>query len=229
MNPDETAGATNTNRPSTSVVIEEIIDEKNTGEIDDVFLAEGEIDKETLQPKPPKFRLQSPNRLTSDNQEEVDDIELIFSSDDKELTQEDLISIAYYEPWQKCGQSGTPVLTNFASIGSDQEANNDSGNEADDGARDSVNSPTEIDVNRFYNAIKQSTNPQNSMQSNDSLNHGERRISASGKYSSLDSDNEGKADDSFDTSEQVGPNRVFSFIYLVHLLFCISITFYFIL
>lgn len=186
------------------MVIEEITEPKDTYEPDDVFLAEGEVDKDCLQPKPPKFRLQSPNRSTSDNQEEVDDIELIFSSDDKELTQEDLISIAYYEPWQKCGQSGTPVLTNFASIGSDQEANNDSGNEAGGETRDSTSSPTEIDVDRFYNAIKQSVAQQNSMHSNDSLNQGERRGGGIGKFSSLDrdSDNEGK-DDSFDTFEQV--------------------------
>lgn len=41
-----------------------------------------------------------------DNDDEVDDIELILSSDDKEYPQEDLVSISYYEPWQLCGQTG---------------------------------------------------------------------------------------------------------------------------
>ncbi|XP_052862591.1 uncharacterized protein LOC128269228 [Anopheles cruzii] len=59
----------------------------------------------------------------SENQEEVDDIELIFSSDDnaKDITQEDLVSISDYEPWHEAGQSGTPVLVSFAEMGSDQD------------------------------------------------------------------------------------------------------------
>ncbi|XP_059607515.1 uncharacterized protein LOC132255475 [Phlebotomus argentipes] len=55
-------------------------------------------------------------------QEEVDDIELIFSSDDnKDLLQEDLVSISDYEPWQAPGSSGTPVLVNFCSLGSEEQ------------------------------------------------------------------------------------------------------------
>ncbi|XP_050090046.1 uncharacterized protein LOC126574108 isoform X2 [Anopheles aquasalis] len=59
----------------------------------------------------------------SENQEEVDDIELIFSSDDnaKDITQEDLVSISDYEPWHETGQSGTPVLVSFANLGSDPD------------------------------------------------------------------------------------------------------------
>uniref|UniRef100_A0A182N3F3 Uncharacterized protein n=1 Tax=Anopheles dirus TaxID=7168 RepID=A0A182N3F3_9DIPT len=59
----------------------------------------------------------------SENQEEVDDIELIFSSDDnaKDITQEDLVSISDYEPWHEAGQSGTPVLVSFTNLASDQE------------------------------------------------------------------------------------------------------------
>ncbi|XP_053670371.1 uncharacterized protein LOC128720703 [Anopheles nili] len=59
----------------------------------------------------------------SENQEEVDDIELIFSSDDnaKDITQEDLVSISDCEPWHEAGQSGTPVLVSFTKLGSDQE------------------------------------------------------------------------------------------------------------
>lgn len=57
---------------------------------------------------------------TDDIPEEVDDIELIFSSDDnKEMIQEDLVSISEYEPWQEPGGTGTPVLTKFSTITSD--------------------------------------------------------------------------------------------------------------
>lgn len=57
-----------------------------------------------------------------ENSEEVDDIELIFSSDDKDYGQDDLVSIGGdYEPWEKAGSSGTPILMNFATVGSDQE------------------------------------------------------------------------------------------------------------
>lgn len=49
----------------------------------------------------------------SDNQEEVDDIELIFSSDDKDFGQEDLVSFTEYEPWQDPGGTGTPILVKF--------------------------------------------------------------------------------------------------------------------
>uniref|UniRef100_A0A182KDY3 Uncharacterized protein n=1 Tax=Anopheles christyi TaxID=43041 RepID=A0A182KDY3_9DIPT len=59
----------------------------------------------------------------SETQEEVDDIELIFSSDDnaKDITQEDLVSISDYEPWHEAGQAGTPVLVSFTNLASDQE------------------------------------------------------------------------------------------------------------
>lgn len=58
----------------------------------------------------------------NENSEEVDDIELIFSSDDKDFAQDDLVSIGGdYEPWEKVGSSGTPILVNFANVGSDQE------------------------------------------------------------------------------------------------------------
>lgn len=52
--------------------------------------------------------------------EDVDDIELIFSSDDnKEAIQEDLVSISEYEPWQEDGDPGTPVLTKFSTLTSE--------------------------------------------------------------------------------------------------------------
>lgn len=57
---------------------------------------------------------------TDDIPEEVDDIELIFSSDDnKDMIQEDLVSISEYEPWQEAGGTGTPVLTKFSTITTD--------------------------------------------------------------------------------------------------------------
>lgn len=70
----------------------------------------------------PTVQLQekSKNDSTSEHHEEVDDIELIFSSDEKhDMMQEDLVSISDYEPWQQAGVSGTPVLVKFSSIQSD--------------------------------------------------------------------------------------------------------------
>lgn len=74
-------------------------------------------------------RDQSEQISTFDNQEEVDDIELIFSSDDKDFPQEELVSISYYEPWHICGRSGTPVLVHFGSIKSDAESTEAGANE----------------------------------------------------------------------------------------------------
>lgn len=52
--------------------------------------------------------------------EEVDDIELIFSSEDnKEAIQEDLVSISEYEPWQEDGDGGMPILTKFSTLTSE--------------------------------------------------------------------------------------------------------------
>lgn len=53
--------------------------------------------------------------------EEVDDIELIFSSEDNkdETIQEDLVSISEYEPWQDGGDAGTPILTKFSTLTSE--------------------------------------------------------------------------------------------------------------
>lgn len=53
--------------------------------------------------------------------EEVDDIELIFSSEDNkdETIQEDLVSISEYEPWQEGGDVGMPILTKFSTLTSE--------------------------------------------------------------------------------------------------------------
>ncbi|XP_063702670.1 uncharacterized protein LOC134832536 [Culicoides brevitarsis] len=53
-------------------------------------------------------------KSASEHQEDqVDDIELIFSSDDKDFTQEDMVSFTEYEPWQEPGGTGTPILVKF--------------------------------------------------------------------------------------------------------------------
>lgn len=49
--------------------------------------------------------------------DEVDDIEVIFSSEDnKDMIQEDLVSISEYEPWQ---EEGDVILTKFATLTSE--------------------------------------------------------------------------------------------------------------
>lgn len=66
-----------------------------------------------------KLRRES-TQSQSEHPDEVDDIELIFSSDDnKEILQEDLVSISDYEPWQVAGSSGTPVLVKYSPLPSD--------------------------------------------------------------------------------------------------------------
>lgn len=52
--------------------------------------------------------------------DDVDDIELIFSSEDnKEVIQEDLVSLSEYEPWQEGGETGAPILTKFSTLTSE--------------------------------------------------------------------------------------------------------------
>lgn len=60
------------------------------------------------------------NEEADDIPEEVDNIELIFSSDDnKDMIQEDLVSLSEYEPWQEGGDEGTPILTKFSTLTSE--------------------------------------------------------------------------------------------------------------
>lgn len=148
----------------------------------------------------------------SDNQEEVDDIELIFSSDDKEYPQEDLVSISYYEPWQVCGQSGTPVLLNFGRISSDDAGQTNAGDSTEN------LSPSPIDPDRFYSAIKENVGnmgQQFSRESSDSLSfYGDNNNLRSNKSPSIDQNaDSGKVDtstdgmrrdESFDTFESAG-------------------------
>lgn len=147
----------------------------------------------------------SPHRSSIDNDDEVDDIELILSSDDKEFPQEDLVSISYYEPWQLCGQSGTPILVNFNQISSDNEG-------GDDEQREQF-SPSPIDPDQFYNAIKENVAQQQlSLESSDSLSVGDnlkRSYDFNSKSFSLEKEskrgdkNSLHRDESFDTFEQV--------------------------
>lgn len=159
----------------------------------------------------------SPHRSSVDNDEEVDDIELILSSDDKEFPQGDLVSISYYEPWQLCGQSGTPILVNFNNISSDNEG-------CDDG-REKM-SPSPIDPDQFYNAIKENVAQQQlSLESSDSLSLGDNlKQCYDFKTKSLSLDKEGDRkvcdenglirDESFDTFEQVSMTFKMNFFLL---------------
>lgn len=163
----------------------------------------------------------SPRRLPCENQEEVDDIELIFSSDDKELPQEDLVSISYYEPWHSIGQSGTPVLIGFGKLGSEAERTGDT-----DASEHEANlSPSPIDPDKFYKAIEKSVLAHEQQQlelcmgSVDSLDIGDgKRIVSDfyGRIKSLDmptatvnDENDLRRDESFDTfeMEQVSEHR----------------------
>lgn len=84
--------------------------------------SKGEVTGKSRELQVPHQKL---NRAHSDTQEEVDDIELIFSSDadHKELIhEEEMVSIsAIYEPWQKPGSSGSPVLLSFERLSLDDD------------------------------------------------------------------------------------------------------------
>lgn len=61
-----------------------------------------------------------------------------------------MVSISYYEPWQICGQSGTPVLIKFHSI-SEIEGFHDSTTE-----RNELSSPlSPIRKGHLYNSVDQ--------------------------------------------------------------------------
>lgn len=88
--------------------------EQRLQQVEDIEDTEQPVDNETGE---------LPREEREDNEDipdEVDDIELIFSSDDnKDMIQEDLVSISEYEPWQEPGGYGTPVLTKFNTLTSD--------------------------------------------------------------------------------------------------------------
>lgn len=183
-------------------------DEGAVGGVDDdsVFVDEVTDEKKTI------IAERSPHRLSSDNQEEVDDIELIFSSDDKELPQEDLVSISYYEPWHAVGQSGTPILVGFNRLESDTERTVDH----DEKTHQSNLSPSPIDPDQFYKAIKKSVEEHEQQRQFDSCVHsvdnldiGEDQKLPANFYSKnaqsfekcADDESDMKRDESFDTFE----------------------------
>lgn len=113
---------------------EEPLEDENRHEDEDADKSQSDGDnsvfddsKETGGYDLPKNVLQLPHqkltRAHSDTQEEVDDIELIFSSDDhRELHEEEMVSIsATYEPWQRQGSTGTPVLLSFEKLSLEED------------------------------------------------------------------------------------------------------------
>lgn len=187
-------------QPNSNNASDEEEDEENSvfeSERREVNETAGPSTSDTENPKLTRFS-------TSENHEEVDDIELIFSSEDKDFPQEDLVSISDYEPWEKTGTSGTPVLVNFSTIPSDQETDRtDQKMDEDDNVENSGEG--------FYEAVKNESGQRCSIDSND--DSGPSRLSASyfGKSSSLDksssSDLKENAhvgrDESFDSFEPV--------------------------
>lgn len=143
-------------------------------------------------------------------QEGLDDIELIFSSDDKELPQEDLVSISYYEPWQLCGKSGTPILVNFNSISSETSRVHDEVNDSN------LSEPlSSIDPNQFYNAIKE--NVEHSIESEDRFcvkEYANRKYDYQMKAMHLN-----KCDDNVDEVKELKPNDSFDTFKQVILLY----------
>lgn len=208
--------------PTENIQVDETQDSLPNQELDQKIDAEGAVggidddsvfvDEDVAIASKVALLQSSSHRSSCDNDEEVDDIELILSSDDKEFPQEDLVSISYYEPWQMCGQSGTPVLVNFNNISSDNEGADD------DESREKLSaSPSPIDPDQFYNAIKENVAQQQqqlSLESSDSLSLGEnfrQSYDLNTKSLSLDKESDPKTsdenglirDESFDTFEQV--------------------------
>lgn len=133
---------------------------------------------------------------TSENHEEVDDIELIFSADDKDFAQEDLVSIGDYEPWEKAGTSGTPVLVNFTEILSDQESSAGKSN----AVVSKMDQDTDVVPGGFFEAVQtQTSSPKqrHSLESSDSFSGGDSYNRCMDKKSGDRDDM--KRDDSFDT------------------------------
>ncbi|XP_038109854.1 uncharacterized protein LOC6032291 [Culex quinquefasciatus] len=139
----------------------------------------------------------SVKKSESDNQEEVDDIELIFSSDDnKDIGQEDLVSISDFEPWQETGQSGTPVLIKFKALSSDQESSKKNSMERSDSEVAEGETGRDLTKGR-------------SLESQDS----KKSLDFSVKSSSLEKDNsleygDVRRDDSFDTGATGGTSAL---------------------
>ncbi|ETN64840.1 hypothetical protein AND_003404 [Anopheles darlingi] len=151
---------------------------------------------------------QKVKKSDSENQEEVDDIELIFSSDDnaKDITQEDLVSISDYEPWHETGQSGTPVLVSFANLGSDPDKTSSldrSDSEAADGFEGlakgkSLESQDSLSLDNIKKSLDYSTKS-SSLEKDSSVDLGATTGGVARQGS------EGRRDDSFDV---IGPSSL---------------------
>jgi hypothetical protein len=136
-----------------------------------------------------------PREEQADEQEDipddVDDIELIFSSDDnKEAIQEDLVSISEYEPWQEGGEVGTPVLTKFSTLTSED--------------RDREAYYEKKKALKAARVAKAKVDTKHSLENTDSLsfdnNQGNYKSSSLDKDNSLD--NTISRDESFDTFDK---------------------------
>lgn len=131
--------------------------------------------------------------------EEVDDIELIFSSEDnKDVIQEDLVSISEYEPWQEGGDSGTPILTKFSTLTSE-----DRDREAYYEKKKALKAARVAKVKEKSMSVDSRQGRDKSLESTDSLSFDNTPCNADYKSSSLEKDssieNTISRDASFDT------------------------------
>lgn len=140
-----------------------------------------------------------PREEREDNEdipEEVDDIELIFSSDDnKEVIQEDLVSLSEYEPWQEGGDVGTPILTKFSTLTSedrDREAYYEK-KKALKAARVAKAKEKSVSVD---------SQRDKSLESTDSLSYGQADYKSSSLEKDSSVENSISRDTSFDTFKQ---------------------------
>uniref|UniRef100_A0A182QFU1 Uncharacterized protein n=1 Tax=Anopheles farauti TaxID=69004 RepID=A0A182QFU1_9DIPT len=143
----------------------------------------------------------------SENQEEVDDIELIFSSDDtaKDITQEDLVSISDYEPWHEAGQSGTPVLVSFTNLPSFERTDSEvtEGYELEKGK--SLESQDSLSLDNMKKSLDLSTKSSSLEKESSMDTAGGVPPEGSGRQASDRDEDERKQDDRFDVS---GPNAL---------------------
>lgn len=131
--------------------------------------------------------------------EEVDDIELIFSSEDnKDVIQEDLVSISEYEPWQEGGDAGTPILTKFSTLTSE-----DRDREAYYEKKKALKAARVAKVKEKSMSVDSHQGRDKSLESTDSLSFDNNPCNADYKSSSMEKDssieNTISRDASFDT------------------------------
>lgn len=140
-----------------------------------------------------------PREEREDNEdipEEVDDIELIFSSDDnKDVIQEDLVSLSEYEPWQEGGDAGTPILTRFSTLTSeDRDA------EAYYEKKKALKAARVAKANE--KSVSVESQREKSLESTDSLSFGQADYKSSSLEKDSSVENSISRDTSFDTFKQ---------------------------